>query len=425
MAGTVGASLVLQGALLVSGVLTARLLGVEGRGYLVLLMLIPLALAPLVALGLPLAVVFEVSRAPAAARAIARTVFRPALVQMVGLVLLHALIVAIVLSDAPEDVSHAGTISLAVGPAILAQHYGIVLLQGQGHFRAFNVLRLLPFVLNGLAVGVVFAIGSNDLELLVIAWTVTYALAALLTLLAARRRLPPPSDGPLGPQLSPMLSFGAKGLLGSASPVETFRLDQAIVGLFLSPAALGLYAAGLAVTNLPRLVALGVGAVAYPAVAARPHPDAARRAMWRFFTLTFIAAALLVIGLEVIAAWLISFFFGPEFEAAIPVTRILLVGAPFLAARRVLTDASRGAGLPGMGSVGELASWAILVPAVAVGASLSGVRGVALALAGSAALSLVILVVAVLAGGRRAEPSVDAPPANFEAGATTAGPTGP
>jgi len=401
MAGSVGASLLLQLGLLVSGVLTARLLGVEGRGYLVLLMLVPLALSPLATLGLPLAVVFEVSRVPLAARAIARSVARPAVAQTVALVLVHAGALVVLLQDAPEEVQRAGAVSVAVGPAILGQHYALAILQGQGNFRAFNVLRLLPFLLNSLLVAAVFVFGLDDLALLALVWTATYAAAAVTTAVWARHALPREGESSPGPPLRTMIRFGSKALLGSASPVETFRIDQAVVGLFLSPAALGLYAAGLAFTNLPRLVALGVGAVAFPDVAARTEPAAARRAMWRFVVLTLAASSILVLGLGAVAGWLVPFFFGASFEGAVPLTQILLVGAPFIAARRVLTDASRGTGLAGIGSVGELASWIVLLPSVALGASVAGVTGVAAGLTVSAVVSALLLAAGVFLAQRR------------------------
>jgi len=419
MAGSVGASLLLQLGLLVSGVLTARLLGVEGRGYLVLLMLVPLALAPLATLGLPLAVVFEVSRMPLAAKAIARTVARPALAQMVVLVLLHAGALAVLLAQAPDEARRAGAVSLAVGPAILGQHYALAVLQGQGNFRAFNVLRLLPFLLNSLFVAAVFIVGFDDLALLVLVWTVTYGAAAAATAVWARRGLRHQDETRAAPPLRKMLRFGSKALLGSASPVETFRIDQAVVGLFLSPAALGLYAAGLAFTNLPRLVALGVGAVAFPDVAARTDPTAARRAMWRFAGVTLAASSVLVLGLEAVAGWLVTTFFGTSFEDAVPIMQILLVGAPFVAARRVLTDASRGTGLAGVGSAGELASWVVLVPAVAVGASVAGVTGVAFGLTVSATLSALLLAGGVFLAQRR-----EVLPEGAENGATPAASVG-
>ena len=62
LAGSVLTGLVGQAFLIVSGVLAARILGVEDRGYLALLVLFPAVLAQIGSLGLPLAATFELSR---------------------------------------------------------------------------------------------------------------------------------------------------------------------------------------------------------------------------------------------------------------------------------------------------------------------------------------------------------------------------
>ena len=51
------------------------------------------------------------------------------------------------------------------------------------------------------------------------------------------------------------MGFGARGLVGATSLLDTYRLDQAVVGAFLSRVALGIYVSAVAFTNLPRLVA--------------------------------------------------------------------------------------------------------------------------------------------------------------------------
>ena len=63
--------------------------------------------------------------------------------------------------------------------------------------------------------------------------------------------------------------------------METFRLDQAVVGLFLTPAALGLYVVGLAFANLPRFIAQSVGYIAYPRINSPCACDAPRLTLSR------------------------------------------------------------------------------------------------------------------------------------------------
>jgi O-antigen/teichoic acid export membrane protein len=201
-----------------------------------------------------------------------------------------------------------------------------------------------------------------------------------------------------------MLRFGLKGLLGWSSPVEAFRLDQAVVGLFLSPAALGLYVVGLSFANLPRFIAQSVGVIAYPRIAARRGAEAWRE-LWQFFWLATGSAAAIVLALELVIGWLVPVFFGDEFSGAVPLTRILLVAALFLSARRVLADGAQGLGRPGLGTIAEVSSWIFLLPALGIFTPLWHARGVAVALAVSAALSFAVLLVLVLRSRAGVEPA--------------------
>jgi O-antigen/teichoic acid export membrane protein len=109
--------------------------------------------------------------------------------------------------------------------------------------------------------------------------------------------------------------------------------------------------------------------------------------------MTTVLTGAVVIVLELTAGWLVPLFFGSAFEAAVPITRILLISSFFYGARRVLADAMSGAGRPGLGSVAELSSWIALLPLMAVLTPLWGVEGVAAALAISSAVSLAVFLV--------------------------------
>ena len=405
LAGSVFTAGAGQATLVVSGVLVARLLGVQDRGYLALLVLFPAVLAQIGSLGLPLAATYELSRDRSREGEVIRTLGSAALAQASLLVVVHAGILAIVFRDDPNRVRVAALISLAAVPVTLAQSYGIAILQGQQRFAAFNVLRLFPAVVYSAVVVVVFVLGG-DLESVVVVWIASYFVGAAVTVLIALRGVSLGRARRGFGSLLRMLRFGLKGLLGWTSPIETFRLDQAVVGLFLSPVALGLYVVGLAFANLPRFVAQSIGYVAYPRVASQKGHQA-RAEMWQFFWLAVVASTLVVAVLELTVSELVPFFFTSRFTGAVPLTRILLIAALFLSARRILTDGVQGLGKPGLGTVAEVSSWVFLVPALAVFTPLFDARGVALALAASSALSFAVLFVLVLRS--RVEPEA-APP---------------
>lgn len=386
-----------QLALLASGVISARMLGPEDRGHLALLILIPIALAQIGHLGLPLAVTYEFSRDERTGRAAFRNVAGLAAGIVLVLVVAHAAIVAVLVSGQEADLVVAAVVTLLIIPAESAQLYGLAILQGRRDFIPFNVLRLLPAVAYGLLAIASFLMDTGSLPLFALWFTGSYASVAAVTLVVALRRSSAAAAAE-GPRSTSMLRFGLRGLIGAVSPIETLRLDQAIVGLFLSPAALGIYVVGAAFTNLPRFIAQGIGMVAYPHVTFKQEPSEAHRSMWRFVMLALVACLAIVVPLEIMAGWLVPAFFGEAFTPAATIMRILLVSSVFLGVRRVLTDASRGLGKPGLGTVAELVSWVSLVPLIAVLAPRWGVAGVAWAFTSAAAIGLVCLVVRVLLG---------------------------
>ncbi len=399
MVGSLLSGVGAQAALLVSGVLVARMLGVEDRGYLALLILTPVIISQLGGLGLPISAGYFVAREPARARAIARSLSAAYLSQALCIVAVHFVALSLLTRDDPHMVWSAGLITLTVGPASLAHQYGLRLLQGQQRFRPFNLLRLAPVGAYAIGILLLFLVGAESLIFAVIAYSVSVVVGGTATLTVALVGLRHGEASP-APSRGEMVRFGLRGLLGSAAPSETFRLDQAVVGLFLSPAALGLYVVGLAFTNLPRFLGQSVGMVAYPRVASSADPVEARRATWRFVAFSGVVSLLVVGILEILAGWLLSFFFGNEFAPALPLVRILLIAGVFWSVRWTLTDAVRGAGLPALGSAAELASWVTLPLALVILLPLGGLQGVALAMVLSAVASAATLVTGFVAVSR-------------------------
>jgi O-antigen/teichoic acid export membrane protein len=130
--------------------------------------------------------------------------------------------------------------------------------------------------------------------------------------------------------------------------------------------------------------------ITFPQVA-RMKGTSRDEGMRRFFTFSVVLIGLVVLALELAVGWLVPLFFGSEFEDAVLITRILLIGTLFWGARRVLTDAASGSGRPGLGSMAELVSWLAVIPALAVLMPIWGVEGAAAAMTISSAASLLAL----------------------------------
>lgn len=387
----VATGLAIQAVLILTGTLVARMLGPDGRGYLAALILWPWVITLFGNLGIPSALTYSIARDPSASRTLARWGLGFALPQTLLLIGLQAIWLLLILHGDPAPVRDAGWLTLGLVPALLAQQYGLGLLQGHLRLRIFNALRLLPWVLYALGVAVLFAVGERAI-LPIIAVLLTAFLISGTTCLVCGLRFSR-GDGTPSVDRRFLLSFGLRGLLSSFSAVDVFRPDQVVLALFLAPADLGLYVVGLAFTNLPYFIAKSVGLTTFPWVASRSEQGDARRTMWSLVWLTTGIAVVLVAGLCATAHWLVPFFFGGEFSDAVTVTYIVLPGMVFLCTRRVLSEGLKGRGYPLTGTLGELLSLAWVAVALAVFVPLWGINGAAVALASSYVVSLLLLLV--------------------------------
>ena len=389
---------VLQLVLVVSGVIVARSLGRDDRGYLALLIVVSGICTLVGSLGIFSATTYYMARDLPKSRRIVRSLLGQSAVQTAATIAVQVAVLVPIVANDPRRVQVAAAISLLLTPGLFAYGYGEAILLGQQRFTAFNIFRAVPTTAYAAFVLLAFVLGLANIVVVMAIWAGANFLGGLLALGVAVRGLPrAASDGPI-PSRRTMTGFGLRSLIGSLSPIEAFRADQAVVGLFLTPGALGLYVVAQAFTNLPRAAASSIGYVAYPRIAASPDDGEARRRLWKYFLVGAAVSAVVVAGLALVVGKLTGLFYGSEYVVAVPIAQILLIGTFFSAVRRVLTDGMRGLGYPGLGTIAEISCWVVLVPAVALLLP-HGATGVALALTIAWAASLgVAIVFAAFAG---------------------------
>jgi O-antigen/teichoic acid export membrane protein len=390
---TILVSFASQALLVVSGIAVARMLGVEDRGNLALLVLISYVLVHAGGLGLPTATTYYLANREYDSLRVLEAVRAPAVALTAGLIPIQLLLIFLLFrGNAPV----AAGISLLATPGTFAFVYGLALLQGLREFRRFNLVRLLPGGVYAASMLALLLTERGNLVTVTSAWAVGLLATGLIVLVVGTQALLARDPGH-GRRVSArnLLSFGLKGLLGSTYPIDTFQLDQAAIGVFMSPATLGLYVVAVAFTNLPRFIGMSIGIVAYPTIADSPDPSEGQRQLKRFALLAAVVSLVIVATLEISAGWLVPFLFGSEFEGAVPLVRILIVAASLTAVRRVLTEGARGRGEPGIGSIAELIAWVVLLPALAVFGALWGANGVAFAMVVSSVAGLAAVAIGV------------------------------
>jgi O-antigen/teichoic acid export membrane protein len=402
------AALGAQAMLAATGVVLARGLGPSDRGLVALFILVPTIAFQAGSLGVPLSTTFALARAPDSGPSIRASLLRIGAVQLAVLIPVSAVILLVAMAGDSGEVKLVGLMMPLIVAAGLAQLYGASALQGHRRFVAYNVIYLIPLALFALGETVLLLIGGLTVASALAVYTGALTIGGLGGILVIDGLKQSSSSSHSAVSDRWMLRFGIRGMLGSPNSFDALRLDQAVVGLFLAPAALGYYTVAISFTNLPRFVARAVGAVAYPRVAEHRDPSEARSAMWRFFWVALPMYGTVSVALWFGAPWLVDFFFGSDFTNASTITRILLVSTVLICARLVLSEGARGAGYPTLSSAAELAALSTLLVSAAILVPQSNATGVAWALVISAVVGLMVLGLGLLwLRGTQGEPGLE------------------
>ncbi|MBA3630107.1 MAG: oligosaccharide flippase family protein [Actinobacteria bacterium] len=388
-----------QVALFGSGIILARSLGPAGRGDLAVALILPSVALQLACFGLPSAATYYVARNKGAARAIARQLAPVAALQALLALGLLVGLTEVFLGGKAESTQTIGMLTLAGVPPLAVHLYGLHLLQGLGDLRWFNAFRItIPatFVI-GLAIGLLSGLTVVSCTLIWLASVVTVSGALVVSLVfrvrVAERRAHANLEGRV-PTRRQMVRFGATGFLAQVSPVETFRIDTLVVAGLFSSEVVGYYAVALSISNVPRFLADGIVAVAYPQISAQ-DANAARASTRRYMLAAIVACGGATAALALAAPYIIPLLFGRAFSPAVALGVALVIGAGLISIRRTGSDCLRAQGRAGLATRIEVVALVVLAAGFLVFAPSGQGLGVAYALIASAAVGLSLTLLAL------------------------------
>jgi O-antigen/teichoic acid export membrane protein len=119
-----------------------------------------------------------------------------------------------------------------------------------------------------------------------------------------------------------LLRTGVPGIALNLGLALTYRLDRYLVGLFLGPGAVGIYAVAATATELLRLPAYAIAQVFFHRLASGSW---ATTQLKRVLTYAIGLALAGGIPLFIAAPWMVDHIFGPEFSGAVGPLRILIL----------------------------------------------------------------------------------------------------
>ena len=247
------------------------------------------------------------------------------------------------------------------------------------HFGALAVVDILGMA-SGLAVGLLMALEGYNYWALV-GQQLALSAATLVTLLLAARWLPglPRRSAPMGDLLRYGSNLMGTQLIGYA----TRNLDSLIIGYRFGAESLGLYSKSYQLSMLPlNQINAPATTIALPVLSRlQQQPERYDQFLLHGQTLMLHLIVSVLVFAAALAEPLILLVLGPQWQAAVPVFRILAVAGIFQAASYASYWVFLSKGLTPLHLRFTLVSRPVLIGCILLGA-LWGVPGVAITVAG-------------------------------------------
>ncbi|MGH3745034.1 MAG: lipopolysaccharide biosynthesis protein [Mycobacteriales bacterium] len=353
-------SAVMLVASLGSGILTARLLGPQGRGLVSSATTLLLVVSTLGLLGLRDATIFVQARHRHPAGDILGTAVPLAVLLSVPVTAVAAGVGYGIFHGQGHHAQMVALLAAAFCPVIMVQQVATAMVAGRQHYRLLAVLLAGPAVAYTTTVVALRLAGVVSTGHVVAAFGCAYVPFLLLSLVALVRgggvdRLRRPLAGEL-------LRYGLRSQGGAMSSVATTGLDLTIMPLFVAVAAIGRYSVAVSVASMISVLFGALGSVVLSAAAARDSLDIVVRATRSVLAAASVAA----LGLAATAWFLIRLVYGSAYDESYVLMLLLLPGIVAWSANYSVIAGLQSIGRPGRASVAQAYGVAVTIVGLAV-----------------------------------------------------------
>jgi O-antigen/teichoic acid export membrane protein len=375
---------------LVSGIVTARALGPDGRGVAVALTTVAQLAGFLFALGVAQSLSYFIARRPEDAPSLLTTWVLMLLPPTALAIAIAELLLPTIFATDGEQAIDIGrwfmfTIVLVVG---LELNYGLLL--GAHDFFVYNVLRFAQPMLMASSFLVLWWLDALTVESALIAPTVGTGLVLLVGMTRAVERI-----GVARPALRLGLTTLWYGIRGQGSTVAanlTARLDVALLPAFVASASVGLYSVATNISLIVYQLSNTFASVVLPA-AARDRERGQVKVIGSLWT-SIAVAGLVALVLALIARPLLGFVYGDDFRDAAEPLVLILPGAVLFAGSSILGAGIYAAGRPFTATLAQLLGMIVTVVGLFAFLRTGGIT--AAALVSSASYATVFLAMLVV-----------------------------
>jgi O-antigen/teichoic acid export membrane protein len=327
------------------GILTARVLGPNGKGIFVLAIQMPGILATVSNLSLGEAIIYHIGQTKIPKHRILGTilVFTGAVTTFVCVAyfLLLPYLSATFLKNINLDLLK---VSILLFPLVILDYLVFSALKGLKKFNFYNWLTLLTRGLYLCGIFTALVLLRTGVKGAVSAYVLA-ALGSTVVLIAvlfifSERKISFSWNG-----LKSLITYGLATHIATILAELEYRFDFFILNFFLSPAHVGIYSVGVTMAQLLWYVSNSVNTVLFPEVSSLSQSEAVRFVPRVCRNVVFICS-IFGLFLAVTGHYLIKILYGAKFIASYPFFLILLPGLIMDAVFRILGPYFNGTARP-------------------------------------------------------------------------------
>lgn len=365
---TIGTNIIAQICLVVTGILTARLLGPAGKGDLTTVLYIPSLMLSFGILSLPQSIALHISRGAGDRQKIESAGFWMSL--LLGCAEAAALypFIPLLLGSKDPSIVRMARICLIYLPIAFAGFSLLGADQGYQRFKRYNVLKHLPTLLYALLLVGMAVFRAVRIEVIVIGFLASQFIATAILITSFRKHLSFDLSVLKGECGRALLRQGLIYTMPALSGLLLMRADLAILVPLVTSEKVGLYSAALAIAMGQNVLTSSIVQVNFPKVCSADRATCAR--IIRNQLGKALVPIVLIAGiLAAVSPLIIRFLLGPAFLGAQGTALVLIAAIMIWCIGQIVDNGLRGAGmglpsslsyLAGIGVLGAAAAW--LVP---------------------------------------------------------------
>jgi len=393
--GTLATGVWTQALTLVTGALTARLLGPEGRGQFAGAQVWPGILGMVALLGFNNAFSIRAAKEQARKGAFEKQALKIGILLSLAWSVVGWFAMAWLVPPDNPELLWLSRVSIINVPLFVLTSNLMAIDQGCGDFRMFNAARNILTPVYLLLLLIVFWVDVRDAV-----WFIAALLAANLAVLAYRLsvvRWHFPGSAPVAP--SDLFRTGLPFWITGIAAVFRDNAERLLLMFLLGPVALGLYVVAFTASAAHLNVSRSLNLVAFSRAATLLENHALHDAA-RFFRLMGVMNSLLGLGMVAAMPALIWLIYGQAFSGSVVPAMLLVTAQFFLSQGGILDEALRARARPMIGLGGMLVGMTVFA---GVGCTLArpfGLLGVAMASISGQVAYCVWMIVAFRRAGK-------------------------